>query len=105
MICWTEDPNDPIVPVAPFTVAVHDEKETVPKSARGRMPPLEDGASAIHSAEDRCAECTFAEVLKETPVVVSVIVTVKDLPLKLVWAVMRSPGVIVIPLMRKEGCG
>ena len=53
MIIWTEEPNDPIVPGVPFTVAVHDEKETVPKSARGRMPPLEDGASAIHSAEDR----------------------------------------------------
>ena len=83
VITWTEEPKDPIVPGVPFTVAVHDEKETVPKSARVRMPPLEDGASAIHSAEDRCAECTLAEVLKEAPVEVSVIVTVKDLPLKL----------------------
>jgi len=53
VITWTEEPKDPIAPVAVPTVAVHDEKETVPKSASGRMPPLEDGASAIHSAEDR----------------------------------------------------
>ena len=94
-----------MVPVVPLIVAVHDEKETVPKLASGRMPPLEDGASAIHSAEERWALLTFAEVLKEAPVVVSVIVTVKDLPLKLAWAVMWSPGVMVIPLIRKEGCG
>lgn len=62
--------------------------DTVPKSASGKMPPLEDGASAIHSAEERCAPLTFAEVLKVAPVVASVIVTVKDLPLKLAWAVM-----------------
>ena len=53
VIIWTLDPNDPIVPVPPFKVAVSAEKETVPKSARGRTPPLEDGASAIHSAEER----------------------------------------------------
>jgi hypothetical protein len=53
VICWTEDPYDPMVPVDPFSVAVHDEKFTVPKSASGRMPPLDDGASAIHSAEER----------------------------------------------------
>jgi hypothetical protein len=53
VITWTEDPNDPMVPVVPLTVAVLDEKKTVPKSARGKTPPLEDGASAIHSAEER----------------------------------------------------
>jgi hypothetical protein len=103
MTC-TEDPKDPIAPVVPLTVAVSAEKETVPKLARGRTPPLEDGASAIHSAEDRWAECTLADVLKETPVVVSVIVTV-NLPLKLASAVMWSPGVIVNPLTRNKGCG
>jgi len=104
VITWTEDPKDPMAPVTPLTVAVSAEKETVPKSARGRTPPLEDGASAIHSAEDRWAECTLADVLKETPVVVSVIVTV-NLPLKLASAVMWSPGVIVNPLIRNKGCG
>lgn len=92
VISWTEDPNDPTVPEVPLMVAMHAEKDTVPKSARGRMPPLEEGASAIHSAEERCAPLTFAEVLEVAPVVVSVIVTVKDLPLKLAWAVMWSPG-------------
>ncbi len=61
VICWTEDPNAPIAPVVPPMVAKHVMAipvlsvpyETVPKSARGRMPPLEDGASAIHSAEER----------------------------------------------------
>ncbi len=105
MITWTEEPNDPIVPEVPLTVAVHDEYETVPKSARGRMPPLEDGASAIHSAEDRWAECTLAEVLKDWLVDVSVMVTVNDFPLKLASAVMWSPGLTVSPLMRNEGCG
>lgn len=55
VICWTEAPNDPILPVVPLIVAVQDEKETVPKLASGRIPPLEDGASAIHSAEERWA--------------------------------------------------
>ena len=105
VITWTEEPKEPIVPVIPFTVAVSAEKETVPKSARGRTPPLEDGASAIHSAEDRWAECTLADVLKEAPVFVSVIVTVKDLPLEMTSAVMWSPGVIVSPLIRNKGCG
>ncbi len=105
VITWTEDPKDPIVPGVPLTMAVHAENETVPKSARGRMPPLEDGASAIHSADDRWAECTLADVLKEWPVVVSVMVTVNDLPLKLASAVIWSPGVMVRPLMRKAGCG
>ena len=53
VITWTEDPKDPIVPVVPLTVAVDAEKLTVPKSASGRIPPLEEGASAIHSAEER----------------------------------------------------
>lgn len=53
VMTWTEDPKDPIVPVVPLTVAVDAEKLTVPKSASGRMPPLEEGASAIHSAEER----------------------------------------------------
>ena len=113
VICWMEDPNPPMAAVVPPIVAKHViaipvlsvPYETVPKSARGRMPPLEDGASAIHSAEERCAPLTFAEVLKEAPVVVSVIVTTKDRPLKLACAEMWSPGLMVSPLIMKEGCG
>ena len=44
-------------------------------------------------------------MLKETPVDVSVMVTVNDLPLKLASAVIWSPGLTVSPLMRNEGCG
>ncbi len=44
-------------------------------------------------------------MLKDLLVVVSVMVTVNDLPLKLASAVMWSPGVMVRPLMRKAGCG
>ncbi len=80
-------------------------KETVPKFARGRMPPLEDGASAIHSALERCALLTFADMLKDCPVVVSVIETVKDRPLKCASAEMMSPGCTVMELIRKDGCG
>ena len=34
MIIWTEDPNDPIAPVVPLTLAVRDENEFAPKSAK-----------------------------------------------------------------------
>ena len=44
-------------------------------------------------------------MLKDAPVVVSVIVTVKDLPLKLASAEMWSPGVTVSPLIMNNGCG
>ena len=53
VITCTEEPKEPMVPVVPPMVAVDAEKLTVPKSASGRMPPLEEGASAIHSAEER----------------------------------------------------
>ena len=105
VITCTEDLKEPMVPVVPLTVAVEAEKLTVPKSASGRTPPLEDGASAIHSAEDRWARLTFEEVLKDAPVVVSVTFTVKDLPLKLASAEMWSPGVTVSPFIMNNGCG
>ena len=66
-------------------------KSIVPKFARGRTPP-EEGASAIHSAEDRWAEGTFAEVLNDCPVVVSVIVTVKLRLEYCTFAYIMSPG-------------
>jgi hypothetical protein len=60
--------NDPITPVVPPIVAsfvpvtpvLSSPKRTVWKSARGRMPPREvqQGASAIHSADDRFAPRT-----------------------------------------------
>lgn len=43
------------VPTCPFRVAWELEKYTVPKSESGRTPEPEDGASAIHSAEDLLA--------------------------------------------------
>lgn len=43
-----------IEPVAPSIVAEASEKVTLPKLARGSTPLLLEGASAIHSAEDRC---------------------------------------------------
>ena len=69
VIDCTLAPNEPIVPEIPPIVAVQVDatpvasvpKLTVPKSARGRMPPEDEGASAIHSAEERWALFTFAE--------------------------------------------
>jgi len=67
-------------------------KDAVPKLARGRTPPLDEGASAIHSADERCAEFTLADLLADWPVVVSVIVTVNVRPLKWASAEILSPG-------------
>ena len=105
VISCTFDPNEPMLPVVPLIVAVQELKLTVPKSASGRIPPLDDGASAIHSAEVRCAPDTFADLLNEAPVDVSVMVTVNDLPLNFASADIVSPGFTVSPLMRKLGCG
>jgi hypothetical protein len=58
-------------------------KSTVPKSARGRTPELLDGASAIHSADDRAAEETDVLVLNDFPLVSSASVTVNSLVLLL----------------------
>ncbi len=73
--------------------------------ANGRIPPLDDGASAIHSADDRCARFTLEDVLKECPVVVSVMVTVKDRPANDASADMWSPGLIAKLLIRTDACG
>ncbi len=77
----------------------------VPKLARGRTPPLDEGASAIHSAEERWAEFTWADLLADAPVVVSVIVTVKVLPVNWASADILSPGWMVRPLKMNEGWG
>ncbi len=44
-----------IGPVVPWIVALALENCTVPKSAKGRTPKRDEGASSIHSAEDRLA--------------------------------------------------
>jgi hypothetical protein len=53
-------------------------KVIVPKSDNGKIPPesVQQGASAIHSADDRMAPDTLALLLKDFPVVSSVIETV-----------------------------
>jgi hypothetical protein len=76
-------------------------KWTEPKSARGSTPPLDEGASAIHSAEDLCAELTLEDVEKLWPVVRSVIVTLNLVP-KFTAAEIVSPGCTVMELIRKE---
>jgi len=56
----------------------------VPKLARGSTPRDDDGASAMHSAEDLAAFMTVPVVVKVHPAVISTIVTVNvllDLPL------------------------
>lgn len=53
---------------------------TVPKFASGKTPLLDDGASAIHSAEDSDAtETVVGELVQEVDLVVSVIETVNAL--------------------------
>jgi hypothetical protein len=61
-------------------------KLTVPKFASGRTPPLEEGASAITSAEASLALLSLAFVLFVHPRVVSESVRVND-PLPLVVTV------------------
>jgi hypothetical protein len=100
VICCTDAPKDPIAPVVPLIVAkqvlaipvLSVPYDAFPKSARGSMPPLEEGASAIHSADDRCAPLTLADVLEDWPVVASLMETTNERPLKDASAEMRSPG-------------
>ena len=100
MVIWWTFAKEPMAPVTPLTVAKQVEampvlsvpKYTVPKLASGRTPPLDEGASAIHSADERWAEFTLADLLADAPVVVSVMFTVKDLPLNWASANILSPG-------------
>ena len=80
-------------------------KRTVPKSDKGSIPVVLVGASATHSADFRSADGTLAVLLKDCPVVSSVIVTVNFRSLKLTCADMRSPGCIWMVLMLNDGCG
>ena len=83
-----EDGNDALIdPVVPPTVALADVKEAVPKFARGRIRPLTEGASAIHSAEVLCAPDTVCECVSVT------IVVLPDLTVMLV---------VKIPVLRKN---
>src|SRR5262249_9757880 len=62
------------------TEAEAPENATEPKLARGNPPLFEDGASSIHSAEERCALVSFWEIGPEvTPEVTSVMVNKKGL--------------------------
>ena len=61
-----------IAPVVPLMVACAAVNVAVPKSARGKTPELDDGASTIHSAEDRSA-VAFWVVVNDLPVVLSLI--------------------------------
>jgi hypothetical protein len=79
-------------------------KFTVPKFDSGNTPRYDEGASAIHSAEDIAALETVPEVVKDLPVLPSVIVTVNTLfvlpkeplpePEYVTLADMTSPGSI-----------
>src|ERR1700691_1678753 len=83
--------NLPMGPVVVLSIAklvwatpvLSSPKSTVPKSERGRIPPraVQQGASAIHSADDRCAPETVELLRKALPVVSSLIVTVNSVPL------------------------
>ena len=91
-----------IGPVVPLIVAEAAEKETVPKSANGRTPLEEDGASAIHSADDSFADFSVCEVLYVALVVTSVSVRVNLLdPVYLTSPDIWSPGWIV--MLRSTG--
>jgi len=63
----------------------------VPKFASGSTPRDDDGASAIHSAEDLAAFVTVPVVVKVHPAVVSVIVTVNVLLDLLLGSRPRNP--------------
>jgi hypothetical protein len=83
-------------------------KFTVPKLASGKTPRDDDGASAIHSAEDLAAFETVPVVVKDLPVLPSVMVTVNvllclpkeplpelpELPEYVTLAEIASPGSI-----------
>src|ERR1035441_9821708 len=57
----------------PIAQVLSSPRSTVPKSARGRIPPpaVQQGASAIHSADDRARPETVALLVKTLPVVTS----------------------------------
>src|SRR5712692_10819463 len=95
-----DPPKSPTEPVLPSTVAeqvpeipVPDwPNVTLPKSARGSIPVRDEGASAIHSAENRAAEKSTRDRTKDRPVVVSFILRVNFPPANWTSANIRSPG-------------
>lgn len=72
MVIWCTFAKVLKAPVVPLTVAkqvlatpvLSEPNFAVPKFARGKTPPLLEGASAIHSADEACARLTFEEVVK-----------------------------------------
>ena len=72
MAALVDSSSAQLVPVIPVLSL---PKETVPKSDNGSMPPpaVQQGASVIHSADDRTAPETAEDFSKVFPVVSSVI--------------------------------
>ena len=69
-----------VAKLVPVMAVLSSPKLAVPKLGNGRIPPerVQQGASAIHSADDRSAPETLELVLKDRPVVWSVMVTVNS---------------------------
>ena len=93
-----------IGPVIPLMVAWAREIFAVPKFARGKTPYLDDGASTIHSAEERCAVAVWV-VENFWPVVLSVICNLKAPELNVTLADIESPGEIVMLEILVKGFG
>ena len=94
-----------IDPGTPLIVAWAFVKVTVPKFASGSTPDPEDGASTIHSADDRCGLLMLFVTVKEW--LPSAMLKVKLPWLLLYWteALIVSPGWTVIVEMVTGAAG
>jgi hypothetical protein len=95
-----DDPESRIVPACPVTVANACVKETVPKFASGNgvQSPLEsqdEGASAIHSADDKSGVAMRNFLMKFVRRVRFLIWSDTWVPLTLTDAVTTFPGKIL----------
>jgi len=82
-----------VLPDAGPMFAEQLEKMIELKSANVSTPELEEGASSIHSAEDRCALFVVCVVLYDFPVELSVRVNVNLFdPAKTTEALIESPA-------------
>src|SRR5262249_51608334 len=91
--------GSPIGPVCAEAEADASVKATVRKSASGRgVHPTRqnDGASAIHSAEETSMPLAVVCVVYALPVLRSWMATVMVVSCTLSWALMVSPGAIVM---------
>src|SRR5438552_11073654 len=81
-----------IEPTCPLSVAEHPVRVTVPKSAKGRIPP-EKGGSTIHSADERWALLLLCVVENVTCWVMLSMVSLKRLfPMYFTSAEIVSPA-------------